>query len=108
MENGRDILNLCRHHNGKLEAKRLRLREHIENYDVVSIKIPEHIASVSPSYCKGLLEDSLSSIDDFSTFRQRIKFDGSPEVLRWIEIGLRNLASSFKASMHQDIDSTLG
>lgn len=98
MENGRDILNLCRHHNGKLEAKRLRLHEHIDNYDVVRIKIPKHIASVSPSYCKGLLEDSLSAIHDFSIFRQKIKFDGSPEVLRWIEIGLRNLASGCIAS----------
>lgn len=100
MENGRDILNLCHHHNGLLEAKRLRLLEHIHNYDVVSIKFPKHISSVSPSYCKGLLESSLSAIDDFSNFRQKIKFDGSPEVIRWIEIGLRNLASSFNASIH--------
>lgn len=93
VENGGSVINLCRHHNGKLEADRLGIADFVREYDTVVLKFPDAICSVSPTYCRGLLEDALKAVGTVENLRKKVLYDCSPIVMRWMEIGLRNLNS---------------
>ena len=90
-EHGGDVINLSYHHNGRLEADRLQIADRVREYDVVILKFPDQLIAVSPTYCRGLLEDAFNIIGNLDDLRSRIIIDGSPYVKRWLEIGFRNL-----------------
>ena len=87
------VKNLVTYENGKNEAVRLNIIENARNFDIVLIEFPDEIDSVSPSYMKGLLEELYKDIGK-TAFGEKIRFIGSPYVIRWIGIGLRNFSKN--------------
>ncbi|MDR7221679.1 hypothetical protein [Aminobacter aminovorans] len=60
----------------------------------VEVIVPEYVDAISPSYFQGLFSQSLVTLHGKREFLAKYHFKASPQVMQWIEIGIRNATSS--------------
>lgn len=60
----------------------------------VQIIVPEYVDTITPSFFQGLFSASIAKLNGKEGFLQKYTFEGSAQVLRWVEVGIRNATAS--------------
>ena len=60
----------------------------------VEIVVPEYVDTISPSYFQGLFSLSLRRLKGRENFLAKYHFKATPQVMDWVELGIRNATSS--------------
>lgn len=62
----------------------------------IEIVVPEYVDTISPSYFQGLFSISILKLKGRENFLNKYHFQASPQVMEWVELGIRNATSSRK------------
>lgn len=88
------VRNLSGKERGVAARAELNLNALDSSSDAVEILVPEYIDTISPSYFQGLFSESIIALKGKAGFEQKYRFRATSQVMRWIEIGIRNATTS--------------
>lgn len=88
------VRNLSGKERGIAAREELRIDHLDKTPDVVEIVVPDFLDTISPSYFQGLFSESIMHLKGKDGFLKKYHFQGRDQILKWIEIGIRNATSS--------------
>jgi len=90
---GRRVRNLS----GKERGVAARADLHLDQLDrephTVEVIVPDFLDTISPSFFQGLFSESIRTLKGKDAFLAKYRFIASEQLMRWIEIGIRNATS---------------
>lgn len=91
---GRSVRNLSGKERGVAARLRLGLDDMDRSAGTVRVVIPPSIDTISPSFFQGLFSQSLRELKGKGPFLEKYRFVASDDVMRWIDVGIRNATAS--------------
>lgn len=88
------VRNLAGKERGVAARETLRLDQLDAADAIVDVIVPEYLDTISPSYFQGLFSESIEKLHGRSGFLEKYRFKASDQMMRWVEVGIRNATSS--------------
>lgn len=89
----RRVRNLSGKERGMAARADLHLDQLDKEPDQVTVVVPEFLDTISPSFFQGLFSESIRALKGKDAFLNKYQFKASEDMMRWIEIGIRNATS---------------
>lgn len=89
----RRVRNLSGKERGVAARADLNLDALDSSIGVVEVIVPDYLDTISPSFFQGLFSQSIANLKGKEAFLRKYHFRASDQLMRWIEIGIRNASS---------------
>lgn len=92
-DNGK-VRNLAGKERGIAAREELRLDVLDAGDTTIEVVVPAYLDAISPSYFQGLFSNSIEHLHGRDGFLRKYRFRANEQMMRWIEVGIRNATSS--------------